>query len=83
MGAYALDAITAPPLASHAIDALAAGAESFLLVVLAAESRDVEGVGAGLEIHLRSDDIDGHALIWDNAVVHLSAFPSSTRRWPG
>lgn len=54
---------------------LAEEAAAFLRDVLEAEGPLVSGVGEGQEIHLRGQRIVGHALVWDDAVVHLSAFP--------
>ena len=74
VGAYALDALMADPSAAAATG-LADEAQAFLRDVLDAGGDRVSGVGEGDELHLRSDRIVGHALLWDGAVVHLSAFP--------
>lgn len=75
VGAYALDALMED--ASAAVEArLADEAEAFLREVLQADGADVSGVGQGDEIHLRGERVVGHALVWDDAVVHLSAFPA-------
>jgi hypothetical protein len=75
VGAYALDALIeeetlAPP------SNLAAEAAAFLREVLETDGRRVAGVGQGEEVHLRGSRVVGHALVWDDAVIHLSAFPT-------
>ena len=73
VSAYALDALLeeTPAMGNR----LAADAAAFLEEVLAAKGDTVRGVGVGEEIHLRGTSAVGHALIWDDAIVHLSAFP--------
>lgn len=75
VSAYALDALMEDASAAIATR-VAADAEAFLQEVLAADGSNVAGVGHGEEIHLRGQRVVGHALIWDGAVVHLSAFPA-------
>ena len=74
VGAYALDALM-EDASTGAETALADEVEAFLRDVLDAEGPQVSGVGQGDEIHLRGKRVVGHALVWDDAVVHLSAFP--------
>jgi len=75
VGAYALDALLEQQ--SAAGDDLAAEAEAFLKSVVCADgSRRVQGVGEGDEIHFQGRGVVGHALVWDDAIVHLSAFPA-------
>lgn len=74
VGAYALDALM-EDASTCAPTTLAEEAEAFLRDVLKAEGPLVSGVGQGDEIHLRGQRVVGHALVWDDAVVHLSAFP--------
>lgn len=74
VGAYALDAVAAIESADVS-SGLAADVESFLAAVLRAAEDRVPGVGAGDEVHIRGGGIVGHALVWDDAIIHLSAFP--------
>lgn len=73
-GAYALDALTldtAAPIATPLMEEAAA----FLRAVLDAEGPRVPGVATGDEIHIRSNGIVGHALVWGDVIVHFSALP--------
>ena len=69
---YALDApsrsdgLTGHPSLDHAV--------RFLRGFAAATSRTSDGVGLGTEHHVESRYLVGQALVWDDAVVHASAF---------
>jgi hypothetical protein len=76
-GAFALDALTVEDLSFELEGAaLAAQVEAFLHATFTADAVAVDGVGDGEELHLRGEGVDAHALVWDDAVVHLAAFPS-------
>jgi hypothetical protein len=77
-GAYALHALGSAGTESADSDEVAYNAvDLFLRRVLDAGATPVAGVGHGEELHLRTDGVDGHALVWDGAVIHLAAFPSA------
>jgi hypothetical protein len=44
-----------------------------------AEATAHEGVGLGLDVILTTAESVADALVWDDAVVHLSAFPRARR----
>ena len=75
VSAYALDALL-DDVSTAAPARLVEEAEAFLRNAIATEGPRVAGVGLGDELHLRSTVVVGHALIWDDAVIHLSAFPA-------
>ena len=49
-------------------------AARFLRRFAGAPARSTPGVGLGTEYHARSDRLVGQALVWDDALVHASAF---------
>lgn len=76
-GAFALDALTVGEAAAPVAGGdLVAEVEAFLRFTLAADGPRLGGVGEGDEIHLRAEAVDGQALVWDDAVIHLAAFPA-------
>lgn len=46
----------------------------FLHRLATGESHTANGVGLGQEVHVRTDRLVGQALVWDDVLVHASAF---------
>jgi hypothetical protein len=72
---YALDALRAER-ATSADAAFAAGGFWGEVTHPESDATQHEGVGLGIEVILTTSRSVAHALVWDGAVVHLSAFPS-------
>jgi hypothetical protein len=69
---YAMDALAAPPIpvSDEAI-------RVFLENAARANATSHEGVGLGMDVVLTSDSVVGHALTWEEGVVHLALFAGS------
>jgi hypothetical protein len=66
---YAVDALHTP-----SGDATIADAEAFVAQVLTAPATPEDAVGLGQDLVIADDAVAGHALEWNDAVVHLAAF---------
>lgn len=72
---YALDALgaEAAPVAEEAVS-------GFLAELVRGEATAHDAVGLGTEVVLTGAGLTGDALVWENAVVQLAAFPSEPPR---
>lgn len=66
---YAVDALRAQPG-----EVAIADAEAFVEQVLTAEATAEDAVGLGQDMVIMNDEVAGHSLEWEHAVVHLAAF---------
>ncbi len=55
-----------------------ANAEKFLRQFTTSPAQEAPGVGLGTEFHVSDDQLVGQALVWDDALVHASAFALAT-----
>ena len=66
---YGLDAIDAPPVT---VDD--ARIEGFITAIESAAEEPARATGLGAEVHFDAESVVGAALLWDDALVHLSAY---------
>jgi hypothetical protein len=71
---YAMDALDAPP-----VPVPDERIRAFLENAARANATSHEGVGLGMDVVLTSDSVVGHALTWEEGVVHLALFPSADK----
>lgn len=66
---YALDGIDAPEVPTDLRKV-----EAFLAHLNDARAEPVQATGLGEEVHLESDEVAGAVLLWNDVLVHLSAY---------